>query len=383
MSGELEAAGAAVTAGIAASALEGKSGARAHDHDGACLNCETPLTGAYCAVCGQPAHISRTLGDVAHDLLHGVLHFDNKAWKTLPLLIFRPGELTRRYVHGQRARFVGPVALFLFTVFVMFFVFALIGESRIGVSSTQSATEQAAQAAEIDEALSDLSQEIARAETSGDAEELAAARMSQRILQRARDSGRLPAGVVLSRGENGEDVNVTVAATGEGGMDAIFEEIRTAQKEGRIHVNTHVPAWDHKIEEKLANPEFAWYKIQNAAYKFSFLLVPLSVPLVWLAFFWRRGVTLFDHTIFVLYSLSFVSLVFIASAVLSRVQLPVFRAVAEGLWLTLPVHMFFQLSGAYGLGWFSALWRTVYLLFAASLALSVFLTLIFLFGLLG
>ena len=40
--------------------------------------------------------------------------------RTLPMLAWKPGELTRRYIDGQRARFVSPIALFLFCVFLMF-----------------------------------------------------------------------------------------------------------------------------------------------------------------------------------------------------------------------------------------------------------------------
>ena len=64
-----------------------------------------------------------------HDLLHGVLHFEGKIWRTLPMLAWRPGELTRRYIDGERARFVSPIALFLFCVFLMFAVASLTGGS--------------------------------------------------------------------------------------------------------------------------------------------------------------------------------------------------------------------------------------------------------------
>ena len=50
------------------------------------------------------------------------LHFEGKIWRTLPLLVWRPGELTRRYIDGERAKFVSPIALFLFFVFLMFAV---------------------------------------------------------------------------------------------------------------------------------------------------------------------------------------------------------------------------------------------------------------------
>ena len=38
-----------------------------------------------------------------------------------------PGEFTRRYIAGERARFISPVALYLFTVFLMFAVLNLTG----------------------------------------------------------------------------------------------------------------------------------------------------------------------------------------------------------------------------------------------------------------
>src|SRR4051812_37409011 len=126
--GELEALGDAVTGGMVGRAVEPKAGeAAAHGHSGEtdCLNCGALLSGSYCHDCGQHAHVHRTLSAFFHDFLHGVLHFEGKIWRTLPLLVWRPGELTRRYIEGQRATFVSPVALFLFSVFLMFAVMGL------------------------------------------------------------------------------------------------------------------------------------------------------------------------------------------------------------------------------------------------------------------
>jgi len=50
----------------------------------------------------------------------GVLNFEGKFWRTLPMLAWCPGILTRRYIDGQRARFISPIALFLFSVFLLF-----------------------------------------------------------------------------------------------------------------------------------------------------------------------------------------------------------------------------------------------------------------------
>jgi Protein of unknown function (DUF3667) len=381
VSGEIEAAGSAITAGLAAGAIERRGGHAAQEAHGACQNCGATLQGEYCHVCGQPSHISRTLGDVWHDFLHGVLHFDNKAWKTLPLLLFRPGTLTRQYIHGRRARFIGPVALFLFTVFLMFFVFALLGDGPLGARPPISEAETAEQAALLERAEARLEQSLAQAQAAGDQEQINAVRTSQRLVARAVEEGTIPPGLTITETPNGVDVTLTI---GEGGgMDILFDEIRAANEEGRITVNTGNPEWDKKILNKLKDPEFAWYKIQNTAYKFSFLLVPIMLPFVWAIFFWKKDVTLFDHTVLLLYSLSFLSLVFMAMVVINRLGGPVTDGIVGGLALTPLAHGFFQMKGAYQLGWFSAAWRTLYMLIAGSLAIGLFIVVIFMLGLLG
>src|SRR5688572_30455677 len=126
----IEGVGEAVTGGMAARAVEPAHG-EAGEGAGACLNCGAELTGPYCHQCGQKAHIHRTIAAWWHDFLHSVLHLDGKFWRTLPMLAWRPGELTRRYVHGERAKFVSPLALFLFSAFLMLAVFSAT-DAKIG-----------------------------------------------------------------------------------------------------------------------------------------------------------------------------------------------------------------------------------------------------------
>src|SRR4051794_15254982 len=129
MVGNFEAIGDAVTGGVVGRAVESKAGEAAdgHTHESKCLNCGADLAGPFCHECGQHAHVHRTLSAFFHDFAHGVLHFEGKIWRTLPLLAWKPGELTRRYTEGERARFVSPIALFLFFVFLMFAVFNAVG----------------------------------------------------------------------------------------------------------------------------------------------------------------------------------------------------------------------------------------------------------------
>lgn len=122
MSGEMEAAGAMATAGLVAGAIEGRE--TSEPGDGGCLNCGAALSGPYCSQCGQAAHARRSLVHVLGEFLHSLFHFDTKVWRTLPMVLFRPGTLTRNYVYGKRARYVSPLAFFLLAVFFMFAVFA-------------------------------------------------------------------------------------------------------------------------------------------------------------------------------------------------------------------------------------------------------------------
>src|SRR5438128_5584783 len=119
---DLEAIGDAATGAVLGSAIDAPAGGDGHTHEKNCLNCGTALTGDYCHACGQRAHVHRSLAAFFHDILHGVFHFEGKMWDTLPMLAWRPGELTRNYIEGKRMRYVSPIALFLFCVFLMFAV---------------------------------------------------------------------------------------------------------------------------------------------------------------------------------------------------------------------------------------------------------------------
>ena len=126
MGAEGEAAGDVLTGAVIGGTVEHATNAAGKQTDGAtegtCLNCGAQVTGAYCSACGQRLHLHRTLTSIGHDILHGVFHFEGKLWRTLPELFLRPGQLTRRYIDGERAKFISPMALYLFTVFVMFAV---------------------------------------------------------------------------------------------------------------------------------------------------------------------------------------------------------------------------------------------------------------------
>jgi hypothetical protein len=268
--------------------------------------------------------------------------------------------LTRSYIEGQRARYIAPVPLFLLVVFLMFFVlsFARLPDDAVQIGGDATPAERAAQARQ---ALAEIDAEIAAAEAAGATAKLAELRKLRTGLAAA---GR-------RAGANQLTASDVVTDIGDGIAKAFAAESPASG----------FPLLDSKAREAAKNPKLMVYKLQSKAYKLSFLLVPLSLPWLWLVLFWRRGVSMYDHAIFALYSISFMSLLFIVGSVGLTVGIT-----AQWFWTPLllapAVHMFAQLRGTYALGWWGASWRTLYLTLAASISLGLYLIILIIVGVL-
>lgn len=285
----LEAAGDTLTGAIIGRAVEPDHGTPTDLARGSCLNCGAALIGAHCHQCGQKALVHRTMRSYVHDLLHGVFHFEGKVWTTLPLLAFKPGELTRRYIHGERAKFVSPLALFLFAVFLSF---AVIGG---------------------------LAGDIATA------------------------------------------------------------DVKSGPIEG---LDTGWPRLDIAIEKANKNPNLLIYKLQTGAYKYSWALIPLSVPFLWLLFCWRREFKIYDHAVFVTYSLTFMLFLTVGLTIASTAGVPDPFIPLAAIAIP-PIHIYRQLRGTYRVERSGAIVRTVALSMFGGMVLIAFLLLLLLVGIMG
>ena len=92
-----------------------------------CANCAATLHGPYCHACGQKGRPARSLRLLMEEAAGNLAHLDNRLLRTLPLLLFRPGRLSRHWSQGRHAPYVSPLAAFLFSAFVLFTVIALTG----------------------------------------------------------------------------------------------------------------------------------------------------------------------------------------------------------------------------------------------------------------
>ena len=379
---DLEAAGGAMTGGIIAGAIEKPTG-QAGEHHTACADCGAEVTGNFCSNCGQAAHVHRTLLHLGEELLHGVMHFDGRFWRTLPLLILNPGRLTREWVQGKRTRYVSPLAMFLFTLFVMFFALSFMPHPE-GHS-----TPLADQIAEQREDVAKAERAVVEAQKEADA--AAAAMAPADGSPPAFDSGAR-AGMAASALAGAEGVVTAEKAR----LARLQQELVEGRKDGLAPGSWQAQVADiakdvgeqgqtngltRTVAKKLKNPDLALYKLQQTIYKFAFLLVPLSIPFVALMFLWKRGFTLYDHGVFVLYSLTFMSLLLMAVVVLATTLKGAGVIAGTVAALIAPVHMFAQLKGAYSLKVFSTLWRTVALLIFCEMAATLFIVSIIYLGL--
>lgn len=341
MSGNGEIIGDIATGALVARAVEPAhgEGRDGHTHERACLNCGTPLVGSHCHACGQAAHVHRTLSAFFHDLLHGVFHFEGKIWRTLPLLAWRPGRLTREYIDGRRASYVSPIALFLFVVFLTFAVFNLIGNP---IHFDPKAT------GNIAAARADAEQELKALE--------------QKKADAAKRNEVLPGIDGQIAGARSALEAITAVNNGE-----LPDQIANSDSPGEI---SSVEAINQTWRKAKENPELLVYKLQSSAYKFSWLLIPLSVPFVWLLFPFSRRFRLYDHTVFVTYSLSFMLILLaLVSALTVWGQA---GWLVGALLIYAPFHMYRQLREAYALSRFGAWWRTWFLSAFAVIALALF-----------
>jgi hypothetical protein len=389
MSDELEAVGGMATAGLAASVLEPEQAhGKGHGH-GACANCGTALVGNFCHACGQVGHVHRSMLHIVEEFFHGILHFDGKVWHTLPALVLWPGRLTRDYIMGHRVRYVSPLALFLFTVFMMFMVFSLAGGAKLPEGGATAGEKGVATALEsLEEELADAkakldaaTAKLAEAEATGG--DTAMARARQATAQEDVDDAQLALDVVKKT-----TATAAFTAGGEGATSDADNKSNRNKQLGQIlgenvNLNLGDAALEAKIKHKLENPDLLLYKLQNTAYKFSWMLIPISLPFLWLLFFWRRDVVMFDHAIFALYSLSFMSLLFIVLSLLMKSGSGWATSLRDLLVLAPPLHMFFHLKGTYALGVGAALWRTFALLIITSITSTLFVLFILSMGLLG
>jgi len=100
------------------------------DESPICLNCHARLRGQYCGHCGQRSRNRLiSIWQLLQEAFGDLLELDSRLWRTLVPLLTKPGQLTKDYLEGRRARYMPPFRTYL-VLSVIFFVVAFFDPQK-------------------------------------------------------------------------------------------------------------------------------------------------------------------------------------------------------------------------------------------------------------
>ncbi|HEX8569045.1 MAG TPA: DUF3667 domain-containing protein [Caulobacteraceae bacterium] len=322
-----------MTDAAAPPALEPETPVEAAEAHAICANCSTALIGDWCHACGQKAHLQSKLRHLFREFFESIASFDGRLWRTLPLVAFRPGQLSRRWREGQRVRFVAPLHFFLFAVFLVFLMPTVTGRHLINLPQGM---------------------EVSAPEGQGLNAGVSVGMTREQI--RARNQQRLR--------EAEERVRAEAAAKG----------VSPEQMEG---ADAFAMRANQRLQKAFSNTEATNQRIEELASRLSFALVPITMVILWVLLLFKRGYSLYDHAVVALYGIGFLA-VLIAFAMALPGQAA--NWAARALMVIAPVHAVVHLKGAYALSWPGAVIRGVFLGLFSSVAFGLFLLSVVLLG---
>ena len=110
----------------------------AHLHHTAsdCPNCGAVVAGNFCHECGQETVLHPpSTREFLHEFIGHYVALEGKLWKSLLLLLFRPGQLTLEYINGRRVRYIQPLRLYLTFSLIFFAVMKFGGHDEARVAA--------------------------------------------------------------------------------------------------------------------------------------------------------------------------------------------------------------------------------------------------------
>jgi hypothetical protein len=89
-----------------------------------CPSCGQNIVEKYCSACGEKKRVANdlTLKHFIEESIEGITHFDNKFFRSIKLLFFKPGALTLAFERGERVPYMKPMQLFVISNLLFFFL---------------------------------------------------------------------------------------------------------------------------------------------------------------------------------------------------------------------------------------------------------------------
>jgi hypothetical protein len=90
-----------------------------------CPNCGNEHGGEFCNACGQKnGDLHVPIGSLIGEVTEEAFGFDSRVRHTLVPFFLKPGEVTRDYLAGRRARYTSPLKMYLVAAAIYFFAFS-------------------------------------------------------------------------------------------------------------------------------------------------------------------------------------------------------------------------------------------------------------------
>jgi hypothetical protein len=98
-----------------------------------CPTCGKPLSGHYCAQCGEKRFSPEDHGlkRSFEQMFVAFTHADGTVFRTLRTLLAHPGRLTADYLKGRRKPYIAPLELFLICNLIFFLLHPVIGSNTL------------------------------------------------------------------------------------------------------------------------------------------------------------------------------------------------------------------------------------------------------------
>jgi len=329
-----------------------------------CANCETPLQGTYCHVCGQLAEdFHRSSWKLLVEAVESLLHLDGRLVRTMPNLIKAPGKLTRDYLDGKRAWQVQPFRMFL--VILLLVIFAGHWTSTVSAARDRAAGDETHNHVNFGPAPTARDDPAARAEArakiAADPDMPPAAK---RAALAAIDQDWVKFNRTVADAAAAEDAPEKAHGVLPSGNDTL--KVRSALADDKQAVSLQHWA-ETRYNAVKDDPERFALILEIWGHRVAILALPVSALMLSLVFIFNRRFYVFDHLVFSMHSLSFQMLLLTVIFLLSLVV----GGWAWWLIVLSPVHLFVHMRGAYQRSIFGTLARMFVLFNLTAVAFSL------------
>lgn len=326
-----------------------------------CGNCGTVVEQRYCPRCGQlGSDFHRPFFSLVVSSISDTFALDGRLWRSIPMLLFRPGRLTRNYLDGMRARYVPPFRMFLLASVLFFLTIFGLGSQMgwyhdiklgngdsyyIGVAGQESIPLTSEERiASLEKAAADPTlppDEIARVEA---------------------ELTRVRAGILLD--QILKDDNTFDREALKRIVDEKLGEDATEAEKTRLYQSIERAARWYE------NQDVFGQRLREWAPRFSLMFMPILALMLTLSYAWRRKLFIYDHVITALHFQTFLY-VLLTVLVLFGAFTPagVSWAILVG-YLAVTAYMYRMLRVTYSTGRVMSALRVVLLQFAGITAVS-------------